>query len=109
MRERGSAAEAKWRQLVSEQQASGKIVAEFCREREVPESQMFSWKKRLREAEAAKFVEVAVETTAETGEGSVVSGGAIEVRLSRGCSVVVEPGFDARHLRALLAVLEGAA
>jgi hypothetical protein len=31
---------------------------------------------------------------------------AIEVRLSKGRSVLVEPGFDASHLRALLAVLE---
>jgi hypothetical protein len=31
---------------------------------------------------------------------------AIEIRLRRGCSLVVERGFDASHLRALLAVLE---
>ena len=35
--------------------------------------------------------------------------GAIEVRLMRGRSLVVEPGFDAYHLRALLAVLEAEA
>jgi hypothetical protein len=31
---------------------------------------------------------------------------AIEVRLCGGRSIAVEPGFDADHLRALLAVLE---
>jgi hypothetical protein len=31
---------------------------------------------------------------------------AIEVKLYRGRSIVVEPGFDADHLRAVLAVLE---
>jgi len=31
---------------------------------------------------------------------------AIEVRLSKGRSLLVGPGFDASHLRALLAVLE---
>jgi hypothetical protein len=30
---------------------------------------------------------------------------AIEIRLSKGRSLFVEPGFDASHLRALLAVL----
>jgi len=60
MRERGAEAEARWRGLVSEQMGSGKSVAAFCRERGVPASQMFSWKKRFREAESAKFVEVAV-------------------------------------------------
>jgi hypothetical protein len=31
---------------------------------------------------------------------------AIEVRLNKGRSLLVEPGFDASHLRALLTVLE---
>jgi hypothetical protein len=31
---------------------------------------------------------------------------ATEIRLSKGRSLFVEPGFDASHLRALLAVLE---
>jgi hypothetical protein len=30
----------------------------------------------------------------------------IEIRLRGGCSLVVEPGFETSHLRALLAVLE---
>ena len=93
---------------MSEQQASGQSVAAFCHARGMTSSQMFAWKKRLREAEKAEFVEVQVArqkkphppgTTAERD-------GAIEIRLVRGCSLVVEPGFDADHLRALLAVLE---
>jgi len=38
----------------------------------------------------------------------LLPGKAIEVRLGAYRSLVVEPGFDARHLRALLAVLESA-
>ena len=34
--------------------------------------------------------------------------GRLRLRLVRGCSLVVEPGFDADHLRALLSVLEEA-
>src|ERR1700675_2304774 len=106
MRERGSEAEARWGGLVSEQTESGKSVAAFCREREVPASQMFAWKKRFREAAAAKFVEVAVKPRLETTAAVPARVSAIEVRLTGGRSLVVEPGFNANHLRALLAVLE---
>jgi transposase-like protein len=109
MRERGAEAEARWRGLVSDQAGSGKSVAAFCREREVPASQMFSWKKRIREAASAKFVEVAVKPQLETTPAVPGRGSAIEVRLTGGRSLVVEPGFNASHLRALLAVLESQA
>jgi hypothetical protein len=35
-----------------------------------------------------------------------VSGGAIEIRLAEGRCVLVEPGFDPNHLRAVVAALE---
>src|SRR5271169_2202467 len=99
MRERGAGAEARWRGLVSEQVESGKSVTAFCRERGVPASQMFSWKKRFREAAATKFVELAVEPQLETAPTVTTRGSAIEVRLTGGRSLVVEPGFNANHLR----------
>jgi hypothetical protein len=71
---------------------------------------MFSWKKRLREVEVAKFVAVEVAPVREAKRPAAVErSGAIEVRLSRSRSLVVDPGFDAHHLRALLAVLDPAA
>ncbi len=109
MRERGAEAESRWRGLVSEQVESGKSVTAFCRERGVPASQMFSWKKRFREAGAANFVEVAVRPRLETTPPAAAQGTGIEVRLNGGRSVVVEPGFSASHLRALLSVLESEA
>jgi predicted ATP-dependent serine protease len=63
-------------------------------------------KKRLRDADTAKFVEVVVEPSAEVAQRCSAQGNAIKVRLQKGRSVMVEPGFDANHLRALLAVLE---
>jgi hypothetical protein len=105
MGERRVEAAGRWRGLVCEPMESGKSVAGFCRERGVPASQMFSWKKRFREAEAPKFVEVAVKPAAETTAAGT-RGGAIEVRLKGGRSLIVEPGFDAHHLQALLAALE---
>lgn len=106
MRELEAEVWAKWRGLVSEQTQSGQSAAKFCRERGLPVWQFYDWKKRLVEGEVAKFVSVEVEP-AEFGVSSSVAGDkAIEIRLRRGRSLVVEPGFDASHLRALLAVLE---
>jgi hypothetical protein len=70
---------------------------------------MFSWKKRFRKAEAAKFVEVAVKPVFKPTPAAAARGSAIEVRLKGGRSLVVEPGFDIHHLRALLTVLESEA
>jgi transposase-like protein len=60
MREHGAKLWEKWRAVVSEQIASAQSVAAFCRERGVTSSQVFAWKKRLREAERTQFVEVQV-------------------------------------------------
>src|SRR6266702_6231680 len=106
MREHRAEAWVKWRGLVSEQIESGKRVAAFCRERGLTVSQLFAWKKRLRDAEAAKFVEVEVVTAEEAKRLAPAAGTGIEVRLRGGRSLLVEPGFDASHLRALLSVLE---
>ena len=90
---------AKWRELISEQRGSGQSAAAFCRERGMSVTHFFEWRRKLSEAEAkaGRFVEVRVAS---------VQGRALEVRLSGGRSVMVEPGFDEAHLRAVLAVLE---
>lgn len=82
-------------------------MAAFCRERGVCAPQFFAWKKRLREAETAKFVEVTLAANAP--ECMASRGTAIEVRLKNQRSLLVGPGFDAHHLRALLAVVESEA
>ena len=107
MTEHGSGLWEKWRAILSEQIASGQSVAAFCKERGVTSSQVFAWKKRLREAEKAQFVEVQIKPAEALCEiGSRHQARSIEVRLCGGRSIAVEPGFDADHLRALLAVLE---
>jgi len=110
MRQRKLEAWARWRGLVAEQSQSGQSVAGFCIERGLRSSQFFAWKRRLREAEAAKFVAVEVTPVREASwPASAAHSGAIKVRLCRGRSMVVAPGFDAHHLRALLSVLEAKA
>jgi len=99
--------QVKWRSLVSEQEESGQSVAAFCRAREVPESQFYYWKKRLKEAATPPFVEVQVaRPRLSRRDVHSAMGSAIEVRLSNGRSLIVAPEFDASHLRALLAVVE---
>jgi transposase-like protein len=96
----------KWRGLVSEQGQSGQTVAAFCRDRGLRDSLFYDWKERLREGDAAKFVEVKVKEPCKQASPAPGHGAAIEIRLNKGRSLLVEPGFDANHLRTLLAVLE---
>ncbi len=95
-----------WQRLVSEQEASGQTITAFCRERGLGRQGFFAWRKRLSQAEPNKFVEV---TIAKPAAEPARSNTAIEVRLGNGRSLMVEPGFDASHVRALLAVLESEA
>ena len=103
--------EARWRALIAEQQASGQSVAAFCRERDLRDGPFYEWKKRLRppKAEAEPFVAVQL-VTAETSPVSITlplaQSAPLELRLSRGRSLLVGPDFDAAHLRRLLQVLE---
>jgi len=60
------------------------------------------WQKRLRESAAGKFLEMQAAEPAP----SVPGDSGVEIRLQNGRSLVVGRGFDANHLRALLAVAE---
>jgi hypothetical protein len=98
----------RWRGLVSEQAVSGKSVAAFCRERRLRDWQLYEWKKRLRQSEATSFVAVKVAVPAASVPPApvLVQMVGIELRHRRGWSLIVDPGFDASHLRRLLSVLE---
>src|ERR1035437_8792175 len=96
----------KWRGLVSEQSQSGQSVKAFCHDRGLRDSLFYDWKKRIREGEAAQFVEVKVMGPKAQARPAPGYSSAIEIRLNKGRSLLVEAGFDASHLRALLAVLE---
>ena len=97
--------QAKWRSLFSEQKESRQSAAGFCRARELPKSQFYYWKKRLRQVAMPPFLEVQVAKS-QLGPKATAMGSTIEVRLSNGRSLMVPPKFDMSHLRALLAVLE---
>jgi transposase-like protein len=104
MNKRSKKAWTKWRRLVSEQARSGQTVKAFCREHGLCRPYFFVWKKRLEEDPPAKFLEVQV-----TEQGpSALEDSSIEIRLRNGRSLMVRPGFDAEHVRVLLAVVEAA-
>ncbi len=89
---------AQWQRLVAEQEASGLTVAEFCRRRRISRSHWFAWRRRLNAAGSARFVAVRV------AEDQPVCR-ATEVRPGGGRSILLEPGLDAVHLRAVLEAL----
>jgi len=89
---------------MAEQSQSGETVEAFCRERGLTTSQFYTWRKRLRGAIAERFLEVQVAKPA--ARPAPTKRGAIEIRLAGGCCVLVEPDFDAEHLRAVVAALE---
>ena len=94
----------KWRGLISEQSGSGQTIVAFCRERGLTTSQFYTWRKRLRRSAAEQFLEVQIAKPAARPTPS--KRGAIEIRLAEGRCVLVEPGFDPDHLRAVVAALE---
>jgi len=51
-----------------------------------------------------KFLEVQVKEC----ERSTLGDAGVEIRLPNGRSLLVKPGFDAEHVRALLALVEAA-
>jgi hypothetical protein len=103
MKGRWREAYVKWRGLIAEQKGSGQSVMAFCRERGLKTGQFFAWKQRLRRAAEEQFVEVQVEKPA--AQAPKTRGGAIEIHLAEGWRIRVEPGFDAKHLRAVVAAL----
>jgi hypothetical protein len=107
MRQRRAEAWEKWRGVISEQRESGQRAAVFCRARGLSPRHFYAWKSRLRQAETAKFIEVEVRPGKASRAPSEAGAKAIEIRLQRGLSLFVAPGFEASHLRALLSELEG--
>jgi transposase-like protein len=104
MRVRRSEVWAKWEEIVAEQAGSGQSVAAFCRERGLGAAQLYVWKRRLRPSAAESFVELRL--VGSGAQPAPARSGAIEIRLEGGRRVLVEPGFEASHLRAVLAALE---
>jgi hypothetical protein len=97
-----------WRGVLKEHAASGLSMAGYCREHGLRTWQVYEWNNRLRDSESTPFIKVDVssaEVPVQPEPHRVQSSG-IELHHRRGWSLMVEPGFDATHLRRVLRVLE---
>lgn len=102
-------ASARWKKLILDQQASGLPVSVFCRERGIPQSSLFAWRRRLSRAETssmpAKFQAVKI-VTGLPGDSERSSNGIIELVLRGERSLLVRKGFDRGLLIELVQALE---
>ena len=102
---------AAWYQAVLEdQERSGLSVADYAEEIEVTPATLYNWRRRLDSVppraplhEAAGLVRVQVRREAERPDAGT---GALVVRIARGRSIEVPPGFDADELARVIEVLE---
>lgn len=96
----------RWRAILAEQGRSGLGVAAFCRQRSIPASSFFGWRRKLGRAGADAAPEFArVKVVPEP----VGCAGSIDVCLRGGRRLRVRRGFDAALLAEVIGVLEGLA
>ena len=89
-----------WSNLISEQEASGQTVREFCRERGRGKDSFYRWRKRLREDGAVRFARV--ETRPTVGSRGDAT---LELVLTSGERLRIGPGVDAATLQIVLEVV----
>jgi hypothetical protein len=111
-------ASVRWRKLLEDQRVSGLPIAAFCRERGIPASSLFAWRRQLGlcpprrltvGASVFKPVKIAAATRASArhggDDGGDAVGGAIEVHVA-GDRRLVRPGFDRQLLAEVIGVLD---
>ncbi|WP_428937503.1 IS66 family insertion sequence element accessory protein TnpA [Fontivita pretiosa] len=104
-------AATRWRRLLEDQRASGLPVSVFCRQRGIPASSLFAWRRRLTGgAEVFKPVKLVGEPKrsrpADDDEDDVDADGAIEVCLAGQRRLIVRRGFDRELFLELIEALE---
>jgi transposase-like protein len=99
MRTTQSERQKHWQVVIAEQEASGKAIRDFCRERNVTEHSFYWWRRHLREEKPISFA--LVETKAAVGPDTK-----IELRLSSGEVLHIPP--DVQSLRVVFEALRAA-
>ncbi len=97
-----------WRERIAACEATGKSIAQWCRDEGISAWQYHWWKGELKRRERSGAV---TPVFAELRPASValMESSAIEVALAGDRLVRVHPGFDAGTLSAVIRVLEGTA
>ncbi len=99
-----------WRGRIREAARSGLSTREFCRRRNLKESQFYWWQRRLKESRprtARSQAEPGASCALISEEGGAVDAG-IELMLAGGRRLRISRGVDEATLRSVLAVIEGA-
>jgi hypothetical protein len=84
-----------WRVVIGEQQASGKPIRVFCRERDLGEHSFYAWRQRLRKEKPMSFALVEAKPAAPAAQ--------FELRLSSG--EVLHVPADVQSLRVVFEAL----
>jgi transposase-like protein len=84
-----------WSKLISEQEASGQAVRQFCRGRRIGEHSFYQWRKRFRDQAPVRFA--LLETRRADGNEP-----ALELELTSGERLRIGRGVDAATLRMVL-------
>src|SRR6516164_5709046 len=91
MEQKQSERQKHWQVVIAEQEASGKSIREFCRERMLTEHSFYWWRRHLREEKPMSFA--LVETKA-----AVATGAKLELMLSSVEKLTCRVGFCIRRL-----------
>jgi hypothetical protein len=91
---------AHWRNIISDQAASGLNIAAYCQETHIHTSLFYTWRRKLRAAQQCSGGFVELKAT-----GSSRSAAGVFIRLNGKLSIEVDRGFDPVTLRAVIEIL----
>jgi hypothetical protein len=115
-KQRGVEKERFWRKMIGEAARSGVSIREFCRARKLKESQLYWWRRVLKDRRHERALRRHSKGGAKSGsnqasfvlvseDGSAMEAG-IELVLGDGCRVRIGKGVDEETLRTVLAAVE---
>jgi len=87
----------RWQSIIDNQAASGKNIADYCRDRHIRTSCFYTWRRKLRERQPVVrgFIELKANIRNATASG-------IRIRLGGKLAIEVDRGFDPFTLRAVV-------
>ncbi len=104
---------AKWSRIIDQQRTSGQSVAVFCRERSLPVSSYYGWRRKLAGGPAGSaFIEARVvggpaaggNKGGDVSEFAACSSG-VRIELPGGMQVLLSRGFDHQVLMEVIEIV----